>query len=267
MWKDLALKKIAPRKWRKASASARDLVCETIYKKYPFLALADNDWKLDYIAGLDYPGWVRRYLDNDGNYIEDRKTLVKQEDISGEEDSSSGKRKSRGKSEVPNKKIKGALHHLISFVLILSILAVSDDMNTSTIPQSPQVDDLEMTTSIQAISPSASSDILINDTTSQPNMPGFDDDDTARTPFPPTFTEQEAIDDEAMPRAPSPISKQPLAKANDNDAARAPSPPTFTEPGANDDEAMHAPSPISSKAKDTENVVHSEAQEIHINPL
>ncbi|KAF8834248.1 hypothetical protein BDN67DRAFT_874544, partial [Paxillus ammoniavirescens] len=58
-WAELVEKDTAPKTWGKAAVSAKDFVYTHVYKAFPFLRLAESDWKLDSLCGNDYPGWYR----------------------------------------------------------------------------------------------------------------------------------------------------------------------------------------------------------------
>ncbi|KAG8220579.1 hypothetical protein J3R82DRAFT_2800 [Butyriboletus roseoflavus] len=77
-WAELVVKGMAPRSWGKANASAKEIVYSLAYKSFPFLQLAESDWKIDLIYSLDYPRWVRNNLDDKGNWLASRR--VKQEE-------------------------------------------------------------------------------------------------------------------------------------------------------------------------------------------
>ncbi|KAF8423006.1 hypothetical protein L210DRAFT_3653962 [Boletus edulis BED1] len=79
-WKDLAMKENAPKRWGQASASAKEYVHGVIYKSFNFMALAANDWKIEELCSLDYPGWVRNNTDSTGNWVDVK--LIKTENDS-----------------------------------------------------------------------------------------------------------------------------------------------------------------------------------------
>lgn len=112
-WKDLAMKENAPKRWGQASASAKEYVHGIIYKSFNFMALAANDWKIEELCSLDYPGWVRNNTDSTGNWVDVK--LIKTEDDSPVGLCRTGKRKGKhSDSETPGqrmeKKIKGELY-------------------------------------------------------------------------------------------------------------------------------------------------------------
>ena len=72
------MNKNAPRQWGKASASAKDYVYGIVYKQFPLMELAKNDWKMDELCGLNYPGWVRNNTDATGNWVNTK--IIKNED-------------------------------------------------------------------------------------------------------------------------------------------------------------------------------------------
>jgi hypothetical protein len=83
------------------------------------MELAENDWKMDELCGLDYPGWVRNNTDTTGNW-DDTKIIKNEDDTTtrGEQSVAIRKRKANSKSSQPviraEKKIKCKLsfsHH------------------------------------------------------------------------------------------------------------------------------------------------------------
>jgi hypothetical protein len=61
---------MAPKTWGKANTSAKEVVFLSTYKSFPFLQLAENDWKINLFCSLNYPGWVRNNLDDKGSGLE-----------------------------------------------------------------------------------------------------------------------------------------------------------------------------------------------------
>ncbi|KAF9232876.1 hypothetical protein BU15DRAFT_80738 [Melanogaster broomeanus] len=110
-WAELVDKKVAPQTWGKANASSKELLQTLLYKAFPILQLSKNDWKLDYLCSMDYPGWARNNMDALGNWPASRG--VKQE-VSANADEelvpgASKKRKAKWcKSEATEKKFKGS---------------------------------------------------------------------------------------------------------------------------------------------------------------
>lgn len=116
---------MAPKSWGKANASAKELVHSLTYKAFPFLQLAKNNWKIELLCSLDYPGWVRNNLDNKGNWLTSHK--VKQEEESptvneaATQASTSRKHKVKApKYEVAEKKLKGRSINFYLLILICS---------------------------------------------------------------------------------------------------------------------------------------------------
>ena len=113
-WAELVVKAMAPKSWGKANTSTKELVYSLTYRAFLFLQLAENNWKIDLLCSLDYPGWVHNNLDDQGNWLATRK--IKQEKqtmaINIDEPVTSANKKHKGKtlnSKVANKKFKGQL--------------------------------------------------------------------------------------------------------------------------------------------------------------
>ncbi|KAG2039118.1 hypothetical protein BDR03DRAFT_952900 [Suillus americanus] len=103
-WTELAIRGLAPLSWGRVTASAAELTNTIMEKAFPLFRLADNGWKLDYLATASYASWRKNNLDEFGNYR-------KGSSSDGDEkfSRSKGKRKLEFKSEVPErteKKIK-----------------------------------------------------------------------------------------------------------------------------------------------------------------
>ena len=101
---------MAPKSWGKANASAKDVVYALAYKAFPFLQLAENNWKTELLCSLDYPGWVHNNLDDAGNWLTTRKIKQEKEGMMVNELGSGSNKKCKGKaikSEVAEKKLKG----------------------------------------------------------------------------------------------------------------------------------------------------------------
>jgi len=60
---------MAPKTWGKANTSAKEVIFLSMYKSFPFLQLAENDWKINLLCSLDYPGWVHNNLDDKGKWV------------------------------------------------------------------------------------------------------------------------------------------------------------------------------------------------------
>lgn len=109
-WAELVTKSMAPKSWGKANASAKDIVYALAYKAFPFLQLAENNWKIELLCSLNYPGWVRNNLDDTGNWLTTRKIKQEEEGTTVNESGSGSNKKRKGKaikSEVAEKKFKG----------------------------------------------------------------------------------------------------------------------------------------------------------------
>jgi hypothetical protein len=124
-WAELIRRKLAPKTWGKASATARQVVHTLMENAFPLFKLSDSGWKLDYLISTSYSAWRRNHIDDYGNW--------KKKDIDDEEDddeessgcSSNAKGKKRKqskslKSDVPEKKMKGMT--LFQRIILLTIL-------------------------------------------------------------------------------------------------------------------------------------------------
>ncbi|KAG1818007.1 uncharacterized protein BJ212DRAFT_1348239, partial [Suillus subaureus] len=85
-WAELVRRKLAPKTWGKAAATARQIVHTLMENSHPLFKFADDGWKLDYLMSTSYSAWRRT--------------------------TSGGKKRKQLKdalrSEVPGKKLKGA---------------------------------------------------------------------------------------------------------------------------------------------------------------
>ena len=109
-WAELVVKAMAPKSWGKANASAKEVVFSLAYKSFPFLQLAENDWKVDLLCSVDYPGWVRNNLDDKGNWIASCRVKQEDEATTGDEPAGSVSKKRKAKpvkSEPLEKRFKG----------------------------------------------------------------------------------------------------------------------------------------------------------------
>ena len=69
VFRDLAIKGLALKSWGKASASAKNIVRDHMERNWPSLWLAENGWKLEHLASLDYPGWMQTNLNENGKLM------------------------------------------------------------------------------------------------------------------------------------------------------------------------------------------------------
>ncbi|KIK35847.1 hypothetical protein CY34DRAFT_95390, partial [Suillus luteus UH-Slu-Lm8-n1] len=67
-WTELAIRGLAPLSWGRVTASAAELTNMIMEKAFPLFRLADNGWKLDYLATASYTSWRRNNLNESGNY-------------------------------------------------------------------------------------------------------------------------------------------------------------------------------------------------------
>ena len=87
-WAELVNKGMAPKTWGKANTSMKEVVFLSMYKSFPFLQLAENDWKINLLCSLNYPGWVHNNLDDKGKWV--GSCHVKQEDDAATGDQPAG---------------------------------------------------------------------------------------------------------------------------------------------------------------------------------
>ncbi|KAG6369436.1 hypothetical protein JVT61DRAFT_14851 [Boletus reticuloceps] len=109
-WAELVIKGMALKSWGKAKASAKDVVYSLAYKSFPFLQLAENNWKIDLLCSLNYPGWVHNNLDDKGNWVASRRIKQEDEAAAGDEPAVSVSKKCKAKpvkSEPSEKQFKG----------------------------------------------------------------------------------------------------------------------------------------------------------------
>lgn len=103
-WSELLERKLAPMTWGKLTASGIQLMNSIMENAHPIFRLANNGWKLDYLAMSSYSSWRRNHLENgDGENSKKRKELTPVI-----------------KSEVPSKKIKSTF--------LIFVLEVADIM-------------------------------------------------------------------------------------------------------------------------------------------
>ncbi|KAG1853514.1 hypothetical protein F4604DRAFT_1686317 [Suillus subluteus] len=101
-WLELLIRKPTPLTWGKLTTSGAQLMNSLMENAYPLFKLANNGWKLDYLATMSYLSWRRNHMDECGN-------LLVGGDEEGDTASKGKKRKQHIKSEVPEvpeKKIK-----------------------------------------------------------------------------------------------------------------------------------------------------------------
>jgi hypothetical protein len=94
---------LAPMRWGNLTASGTDLMNSIMEKTHPIFRLANNGWKLHYLAMSSYPSWRRNHIENGA--------------------SENGKKRKHStssiKSEVDEKKIKSAFHALIQSIFLI----------------------------------------------------------------------------------------------------------------------------------------------------
>lgn len=113
-WVELVHRELAPPSWGRLSASARQFIHSLMESSYPDFKLANNGWKLDYLASTTYPAWRKGTLDDNGKWKQKKgKGLKIEDDDNDNEDDSTDevgmKRKALViKSEAgPGKRLKG----------------------------------------------------------------------------------------------------------------------------------------------------------------
>jgi hypothetical protein len=93
----------APMRWGNLTASGTDLMNSIMEKTHPIFRLANNGWKLHYLAMSSYPSWQRNHIENGA--------------------SENGKKRKHStssiKSEADEKKIKSAFHVLIQSIFLI----------------------------------------------------------------------------------------------------------------------------------------------------
>lgn len=111
---------MAPKSWGKANTSAKELVYSLTYKAFPFLQLAENNWKIDLLCSLDYTGCVCNNLDDQGNWLATSSHKIKQEDqtmtVDMDEPAASTNKKCKGKTL--DSKGREKVQRLVSFFLL-----------------------------------------------------------------------------------------------------------------------------------------------------
>ncbi|KAI6110298.1 hypothetical protein EDD16DRAFT_1522314 [Pisolithus croceorrhizus] len=67
-WVELVHQELAPPSWGQLSASTRQFIHSLMESTYPDFKLANNSWKLDYLASTTYPAWWKGTLDDNGKW-------------------------------------------------------------------------------------------------------------------------------------------------------------------------------------------------------
>jgi hypothetical protein len=117
-WSELADRKLAPSTWGKLSASGAQLVNGIMERAHPLFRLANNSWKLDYLATMSYSSWRRTHLDDFGSHRKGKKGDNDNDNDDNDNDKESDekpqptisrgkKRRQHFKTEVAEKKTKG----------------------------------------------------------------------------------------------------------------------------------------------------------------
>ncbi|KAI5990605.1 hypothetical protein EDD15DRAFT_2279342 [Pisolithus albus] len=113
-WVELVHKDVVPPSWGKLSAGARQFIHNLMERSFPDFKLANNGWKLDYLASTTYPAWQKGTLDDNGRWKQKKGKGFKIEDDENDNDGDSTdevgmKRKALVcKSEAgPGKRLKG----------------------------------------------------------------------------------------------------------------------------------------------------------------
>ncbi|KAI5980856.1 hypothetical protein EDD15DRAFT_2421529 [Pisolithus albus] len=79
-WVELVYKDLAPLSWGKLSASARQFIHNLMESSFPDFKLANNGWKLDYLASTTYPAWRKGTLDDNRKWKPKKGKGLKTED-------------------------------------------------------------------------------------------------------------------------------------------------------------------------------------------
>jgi hypothetical protein len=75
IWRELESKGMAPATWGKSNSTVRNFFRKRMYDLAPELRLCENNWKLDHLATLTYPGWYRKHV------LKDSGTLKTEDDV------------------------------------------------------------------------------------------------------------------------------------------------------------------------------------------
>ncbi|KAG1848683.1 hypothetical protein F4604DRAFT_1973491 [Suillus subluteus] len=99
-WAELIRRKLAPKTWGKASATARQVVHTLMENTYPLFKFkfADGGWKLDYLISTSYSAWRQNHVDDYGNW---KKKNIDDEDEDEDEESSGCSSNAKGKKLDP----------------------------------------------------------------------------------------------------------------------------------------------------------------------
>ena len=117
-WAQLVQEGSAPQSWGRLTASGHTFFHNFMEKAFPMFKLANNSWKLDYLASNSYSTWRKRKLDANCRWKKKEKGVKVEEDDDNdnddeEEEEVGMKRKgSHCKSEGPEKKFKGACGYI-----------------------------------------------------------------------------------------------------------------------------------------------------------
>ncbi|KAG1797245.1 hypothetical protein EV424DRAFT_1546678 [Suillus variegatus] len=85
VWAELVVKKLAPPTWARLCATGQKLVRTFMEKEFPIFRLDMDGWKLSLLCTTDYPNWRKTHIDNDSNWKNADKKVVKCEVIGGDD--------------------------------------------------------------------------------------------------------------------------------------------------------------------------------------
>ncbi|KAG1841460.1 hypothetical protein C8R48DRAFT_781368 [Suillus tomentosus] len=182
-WTELAIRGLAPSSWGRLTASAAELTNTIMEKAFPLFRLADNGWKLDFLATTSYSSWRRNNLDESGNY---RKGSGGDSDEKSS--SSKGKRKLEFKSEVPERTEKKIKVDLIELERVQLPTPSPSSKSTPTAQSSPQLEALVPAPLLDA--PPTNLQDLESEALGLPAPPAQTAAPPASTPSPDTFLQQ-----------------------------------------------------------------------------
>ncbi|KAI5995916.1 hypothetical protein EDD15DRAFT_2420965 [Pisolithus albus] len=188
-WVELVYKDLAPPSWGKLSASARQFIHNLMESSFPDFKLANNGWKLDYLASTTYPAWQKGTLDDNGKWKPKKgKGLKTEDDDNDNEDDSMDevgmKRKALViKSEAgPGKRLKGehtsppprSSTPVPSFESSDGTADDSESPSSSDVPCDMQRDPDGVTSSVVSIDPLAVLALAASKARGTPPIPALD---------------------------------------------------------------------------------------------
>ncbi|KAI6004688.1 hypothetical protein EDD15DRAFT_2444064 [Pisolithus albus] len=88
-WVELVHKDVVPLSWGKLSARTHQFIHNLMESSFPDFKLANNGWKLDYLASTTYPAWQKGMLDDNGRWKQKKGKGFKIEDDENDNDGDS----------------------------------------------------------------------------------------------------------------------------------------------------------------------------------